>query len=287
MSDTIRVFVGCSGNNEDVEAQAALHWSIDKHTSGPVEITWMKLSREMTPWFSDGKGKGAGWQTEGWATPFSALRWGIPYACGYQGKAIYVDVDKLVRADLRELWDTPNPGNRPMVAGGHQIPACVAVYHCQQAQRHLPQIEQIRAAGNYRNLRRHFEGGPNMTQPYEGNWNCLDMRRKGAGPGGAEYQDVDDPEIKLLHFTAIPTQPHIPMAIKRLAQTGQRHWYAGEPKPHPRQDAVALWFQYFEESQAHPSGKYRLENYIGQPFGNYGRNRFDADWDKAPATKAA
>ena len=64
----VRVFVGCAPNHEDAESQAVLEHSIRKHASLPVDITWMKLSRDPVSPFS-------GWNTELWPTPFSGFRW--------------------------------------------------------------------------------------------------------------------------------------------------------------------------------------------------------------------
>src|SRR5262245_61554152 len=95
VAEAIRIFVGCSGNNEDLEFQSVLHYSLEKHASQPLDITWMRLSRDPDSfWFSNPQKK-EGWRTEGWATPFSALRWGIPAVCNFEGRAIYMDLDKI------------------------------------------------------------------------------------------------------------------------------------------------------------------------------------------------
>jgi hypothetical protein len=76
----------------------------------------------------------------------------------------------------------------------------------------------------------------NLVQafPPDQNWNCLD---------GEDYKDANDPRIKIVHFTHVPTQPHLPMARARLAKEHRRHWYGGTLSQHPRQDFVALWRQ--------------------------------------------
>lgn len=43
-------------------------------------------------------------------TEFSFARFAIPALCGHQGRAIYLDSDMLVFADIAELWDTPMDG---------------------------------------------------------------------------------------------------------------------------------------------------------------------------------
>lgn len=262
MTDPIRIFIGTSANDEDLEFMATAHYTLEKHASRPLDITWMCLSRDPASfWFSDPKSK-RGWQTQGWATPFSALRWGIPAACNFEGKAIYMDLDKLVMADIAELWDTPFNG-KPMVSKPEAI--CVSMYDNVAMKKMLPPLDQIKSAGFYREVRRLFSQ-PHLIQRYKGNWNCLDMRRD----DGTEYPSIDDPDIKLIHFTAIPWQPHLKYALPRCKAEGIPHWYTKQPPvPHPRKDAVALYDRTLEEALAHG---YALDNYRNpDKFGDYGR----------------
>jgi hypothetical protein len=51
---TIRVFVGCSANGEDAEAQGMLEYTIRRYAREDVEINWMKLSRDpASPWYAN------------------------------------------------------------------------------------------------------------------------------------------------------------------------------------------------------------------------------------------
>jgi hypothetical protein len=130
----------------------------------------------------------------------------------------------------------------------------------------LPLVEDIkRKPGFYRDVRNRVTGSKAIKR-YKGNWNCLDMRRD----TGGEYADVNDPDIKILHFTAIPTQPHLPYAMQRLQQEGRPHWYKKAAiRPHHRKDAVA----YFDnEMRSAIAAGYALDNYRNPtPFGDYGR----------------
>jgi hypothetical protein len=260
----IRIFIGCSANSEDLEFQAVVHYSLERHASQPLDITWMRLSRDpQSFWYSDPKAN-KGWCTKGWATPFSALRWGIPAACNFEGKAIYMDLDMIAKADIAELWDQEIPDGYAMVSKPEAI--CVTLYDCAKMRKVLPPIDQIKSkVGFYRDVRNAVIKGRNIKR-YHGNWNCLDMRRD----GGGEYADVNDPEIKILHFTHIPTQPHLPYAINRLEQEGGKHWYRKQViHAHHRKDAVAYFDR--ELNGALESG-YTLDKYRNpQPFGEYGR----------------
>jgi hypothetical protein len=259
---TVRIFVGVSGNDEDLEFQVVLHYSLEKHASEPIDLTWMRLSRDPSSfWYSDPQKK-RGWRTDRWATPFSALRWGIPAACNFQGKAIYMDVDMIAMADIAELWNQEITTGA-MLAKPEAI--CVTMYDCAKIQRYLPPIERIKEPRQYLEVRRSvLRNG--CVQRYKGNWNCLDLRKD----NGGEYRDLHDPEIKVLHFTQIPTQPHLRHAMPRLAKEGRRHWYtASPPRDHHRKDALEFFDKMLDEAQAHG---YTLDRYRNPaPFGDYGR----------------
>jgi hypothetical protein len=264
-ANMIRIFIGCSGNDEDLEFQAVVHYSLQRHTSEPLDITWMRLSRDpQSFWYSDPQAN-KGWCTKSWATPFSALRWGIPAACNFEGKAIYMDLDMIARADIAELWNEDIPNGYAMVSKPEAI--CVTLYDCAKMKQLLPAIEDIkRKPGFYREVRNRITNNHRTAiKRYKGNWNCLDMRRD----AGGEYTDINDPDIKVLHFTAIPTQPHLPRASARLAQEGRRHWYPHPTKQHHRKDALKLFDQTFEEAM---QNGFTLDKYRNPtPFGDYGR----------------
>lgn len=259
----IRIFIGCPANNEDLESQAVLEWTLRKHASLPLDIIWMKLSRDpQSFWYSDGKGNG--WVTKGWATPFSPFRWAIPEFCGFEGKAIYLDVDMMAMADIAELWDAPHPfiGGAFAVAKSHKT-FCCSLFDCAKAKHFLPPVSRLRSeVGFYRNVRKSF-GGTAVVEKFGGlgNWNCLD---------GEDYKNLHDPDIKLIHCTSIPTQPQLKYALPRLAAKGQRHWYSLQaPRPHWRADIPALFDDLLAEAKAngYPPEKYETV----ETFGEYGR----------------
>lgn len=259
----IRIFVGCAGNDEDLEFQSVLHYSLEKYASEPIDLTWMRLSRDPASfWYSDPQNN-KGWCTKSWATPFSALRWGIPAFCNYEGRAIYMDVDMIAKADIVELWN--QKFDAPMLSKPEAI--CVSLYDCAKMKKVLPPLEQITQFGVYRSVRKKVTSTAGVIQRYSNNWNCLDMRRD----GGGEYQSIDDPDIKVLHFTQIPTQPHLRHALPRLKREGREHWYGAKQAihDHHRKDALALFDGLLAEAQ---DEGYGIERYrVSEPFGNYGR----------------
>lgn len=261
--EPIRIFVGVSGNDEDIEFQAVLHYSLLKHASQPLDLTWMRLSRDPSSfWYSDPQRK-LGWRTDKWATPFSALRWGIPAACDFKGKAIYMDVDMIAMADIAELWNQDFTTGS-MISKPEAI--CVSMYDNAKMRTVLPPLDQIKQPSRYREVRRMVLSNGCVQRYSGGNWNCLDMRKD----TGGEYKDLTDPDIKVLHFTQIPTQPHLRHAIPRLAKEGRRHWYtANKPQVHHRKDAVEFFDSMLQEAVDHgyPPDLYRNPT----PFGDYGR----------------
>jgi len=92
-SDTpFRVFVGTE-RAQLVPYQVLAH-SIRVHSSIPVEITPMiDLPDVPEPQEFENRSR----------TGFSLYRFAIPRLCGYQGKALYLDADMLVFADIAEL----------------------------------------------------------------------------------------------------------------------------------------------------------------------------------------
>jgi lipopolysaccharide biosynthesis glycosyltransferase len=94
-SDPIKVFIGFD-SREDV-AVNVLTDSIQARSSKPVQIGQVRLTqledvyrRSKHPLQS---------------TEFSFSRFLVPWICGYQGWAIFMDADMLCQGDITELWD--------------------------------------------------------------------------------------------------------------------------------------------------------------------------------------
>lgn len=86
----LRVFIGFDPRQPVAYQVAAA--SIAKHSSVPVSITPLILSKLPL------KRRGL--------TEFTFSRFLVPYLCGYQGHALFVDADVLCMADIAQLpWD--------------------------------------------------------------------------------------------------------------------------------------------------------------------------------------
>jgi len=257
MSDVIRIFVGSSANGEDAEAEAVLAWSIKKHCSRPYEITWMRQSRDPASFWH-------GWDCRQWGTPFSAFRFGIPEYCGFQGKAIYTDVDVWFQDDPANLWDQAVPeGKIALAKGNGSWRLCVSLWDCAAAQGIVPSVAELRAGASSYLISEDMKSRSLMSA-FSGNWNCLD---------GEQYAYVDDPRIKALHYTEMETQVHLPYALPRLEAAGRQHWYTGTRKPHPRADVQDRFDELLAEATAAGEG---VDQFIpAELFGPYPRGPFE------------
>jgi hypothetical protein len=257
----IRIFVGTPANNEDLESQAVLEYSIRKHASEPVEITWMKLSKNPRSFWYSSAIRREGWLTQSWATPFSAFRWGIPAFCNFEGRAIYLDIDMIVMDDIAKLWKTEFKNGAFCIAKNPET-FCTTLWNCERARSILPPIQRIkREYALYAHLRRRFN--PEQVQGFtNGNWNCLD---------GESYRTIWDRDVKIVHCTNIPTQPQLRYAVDRLAAKGQQHWsgHKYRPQRHWREDIIRLFDDMLREAKAagYPPEKYET----AETFGKYYR----------------
>lgn len=264
MSDEIiKVFVGCDPNNCDLEQMMVVDYSIHKHASQPVKIEWMQLSHDPdSPWYVNVQ-NGQGWRTENWATPFSGFRWGIPAACNYEGRAIYMDADMVVLSDLAELWNHPIEGEAIVAAkevhdhakGKRFTRLCTCIWDCAKAKDKIPDLETLHAdPDQHKKLMGKFKKHPEWVQAYTAAWNCVD------GEG------LPIEQMKILHYSDMGTQFSHRYSLPRLQAEGQKHWFDGDILPHPRTDLVALFDQYYQEALA---AGYKLEDYRIKAFGAF------------------
>ena len=255
--EPIRIFVGCSANGEDAEMAAMLEYTLRHYASEPLELHWMMLSKDpISPWYSD-PSKNAGWNTQLWATPFSVFRWAVPHVCNYEGKAIYMDVDMIARADIAELWNQHIPLGKAMLWKDEKH-SCVMLFDCAAMKGVMPAFEQMRRKHGGYSVYRDVNARPAANR-FIGDWNCLD---------GGSYPSLNDPNIKIIHFTRVETQPHLKWALPRLKAAGMQHWNRqAQGLPHARKDVQPLVNQIWKEAQ---EAGYTAEKYIPEiKFGPY------------------
>lgn len=233
MSETIRLFVGADCHNCDLESQMVLEYSVRKHASQPVEITWMQQAKSG-PW--------AGWHCGSGQTPFTHFRWSIPAVCHYEGKAIYCDSDFVFVADIAELWNQDVPGvflsKQPK---GKLRKTCCLLFDCAKAKGHVPDLQTLKSWPDpMRTMFAYFTAHPELSSGFAGNWNCRD----------GEDVPLGDPSVKAIHYTHIPSQLHLKHSLPRLKREGKKHWYTGRVEPHPRPDLQLLFDTYLSEALA-------------------------------------
>lgn len=270
--EPIRIFVGVAARNEDLESQAVLDYTLHKYASQPLEIEWMRQTADPESFW-------CGWNTVGWVTPFSGFRWGIPEYCMFEGKAIYMDSDMIVQDDIAKLWNMPLQGNAALISKAQAKRFCVTLFDCAKVKPHMLPLHHIKhVTGGYRTQREKLTRTPGLVQafPKDQNWNCCD---------GEGYQNLQHPDIKCIHYTAIDTQPQLKYALPRLAKTGQSHWFKGRPRTHGRKDLIALFDKLLAEAKANG---YPPEKYMVNTAVNYASNSSDGGgWKKPGAAQEA
>jgi hypothetical protein len=238
MGERIRVFVGCAYGGMDAESMAVLEWSINKHTSLPVDIVWM---------YQGASEAFTGWDVSKWATPFSGFRWAIPELCGFEGKAIYMDSDMIVLSDLAELWNQDTRGHVVLGKGSGEWRLCVSLWDCAAAKGKVMPIDDMKRIADSHSKMRRISTDPGFIGAFSGNWNCLDR----------EYQPGMN--AKILHYTDMRSQPQHRHAALRLGMQGKRHWFKGNLTPERFPVINAMFDDLLAE--AYQNG-YPLERYL-------------------------
>jgi hypothetical protein len=90
----IRVFIGY--DSRETVAYGVLAHSINRHASAPVAVAPVMLS-QLEQVFK--RERNALQSTE-----FSFSRFLVPYLCGYEGWAVFMDCDMLMMDDVANLW---------------------------------------------------------------------------------------------------------------------------------------------------------------------------------------
>ena len=242
----IRIFIGCAPDGADAESQATLEHALRSRASAELDITWMVANREPGSLWS-------GWDMRRWATPFSGFRWAVPEACGFKGRAIYMDSDLIVLGDIGELWETElMRGQVAAVRGPSRF--CVTLWDCAAARDHLLRLSDLRRADGHQRMSGYFAQHPGLVKRFGPKWNYLDSEDRGPLDG-----------VRIVHYTDLSTQPHLNYAIPRLAGAGRSHWYDGPLRSHPRPD-IAMLFE--REFAAAKIAGYTVDRYLpAQAYG--------------------
>jgi Glycosyl transferase family 8 len=225
LDDIIRIFVGSEPNMR--RAELALEYSIHKANKRQVEITWMDYSRGgLWAGWDIGREYGRPALYGGWYTDFSNYRLSIPEAVGFQGRALYMDVDVIVLQDLWELWTMPldKPVAVPFDKEG-EPDMSIALFNCSEFVYFdsWPRINEMKV--NKWDLRKYTQllKERNLFTPLRKEWYSVD---------GINF----NPETIILHYSNMATQPWEPYA----------HGY--KYLSHPRTDLALLWWRTYAEA---------------------------------------
>lgn len=188
----IRIFVGT--DSSQMLAARVLEYSIKKHASMSVSV--VPLCEIPVPLPKNPKNRPR--------TGFSFARFLIPLLCNYDGRAIYLDADMLVLADVARLWTLPldeadilcaeQPGKK-----GRVRQYSVMLMNCSTLRWNIEEIVAGLDEGkyDYAKLMYDFCIVPperiTPTLPYE--WNSLEF--------------YDESKTCLVHYTDMPTQPWV------------------------------------------------------------------------------
>ena len=162
----IRVFVGSHRRFNAVEQP--MYRCMVENASQPIEVRFMRPSE-------------CGAEDSG-CTGFTNMRYCVPELAGYQGYAIYLDVDMFVLGDIAELFSYREKGKWAVMQDGSNE---VAVIDC--TQRNLPAARNI-----HKHNKHELKGMCSEVRKIPLEWNCEDSVNEGT---------------KLLHFTDLKAQP--------------------------------------------------------------------------------
>lgn len=194
MSDTDSIRVFCGGDRSQQLPYRVLAHSMRRQTSRPLQI--QAIDNAIAPLPDDPR--------HAPYTEFSFARFAIPALCGHAGRAIYMDSDMLLFADIGELWDTPMHGAKIAIEIGSRNQAdrgkhaAVMLLDCAALPWDVGQI--VAGLGRDYDYNALMAIDPlletgQMRELIASGWNDLDHYRAG--------------HTRNLHYTEIRTQPWV------------------------------------------------------------------------------
>jgi len=187
--ETVAVYFG--SQKEQMLAVRVLEYSIKRHTALEVNVYALFDNDIIIPLPRDPDNQPR--------TPFSFQRFIIPELNGHTGKAIYIDSDMQVFADIAHLWNRDFNGNQVLSAyevnASSRIPQySVMLIDCESLGWEISAIVNELDTGkiDYRGLV-HEMRLAKCSATIEPEWNSLER--------------FEEHKTKLLHYTDMPSQP--------------------------------------------------------------------------------
>jgi hypothetical protein len=191
-ADPIRIF--CGGDRSQQLPFKVFAYSVQRHTARAVEVR--TIDNALSPIPDDPR-----YQPY---TEFSFARFVIPALCGHAGRAVYMDSDMLVSADIGELWDTDMQGAAIAIEIGSRAQAdrgkhaAVMLMDCSK----LPwKVEEIVAGLGTRYAYKALMQIDPLLQP--------GMMRELIPAGWNELDHFEPGRTRNIHYTKIVTQPWV------------------------------------------------------------------------------
>jgi hypothetical protein len=197
----IRVFVGST--RAEWLPTRVLEFSIRETTVSPIAFHRIEAFERSIPTPHATKNRAR--------TPFSFQRFLIPELCGYEGRAIYLDADMQVFADINALWGRDMVGHALLSvregAEGRKGQFSVMLLDCDRLSWRIEEIIEGLDAGRYtyEQLVCDMCIVKSVGRTVEPDWNCLEKYEPG--------------QTRLLHYTDMNTQPWV--SIKNPLR---QHW---------------------------------------------------------------
>jgi len=191
-ADPIRIF--CGGDRSQQLPFKVFAHSVQRHTARAVQVR--TIDNALSPIPDDPR-----YQPY---TEFSFARFVIPSLCDYAGRAVYMDSDMLVFADIGELWDTDLQGAAIAIEKGSRDQAdrgkhaAVMLLDCAK----LPwKVEDIVAGLGTRYAYKALMQVDPLLRP--------GMMRELIPAGWNELDHFEPGRTRNIHYTKIVTQPWV------------------------------------------------------------------------------
>jgi len=202
MRDPIRIFGG--GDRSRQLPFKVFAWSVRRHTARDVEVR--TIDNALSPIPTDPRFKPY--------TEFSFARFVIPSLCNYEGRAVYMDSDMLVFADIGELWDTDLQGAAIAIEKGSRSQAdkgkhaAVMLLDCAKLDWQVADI--VAGLGQRYAYKALMQIDPLLTPG---------MMRELIPAGWNELDHFEPGRTRNIHYTKILTQPWV-----FAAHPHGKHW---------------------------------------------------------------
>ncbi len=200
-SSSIRVFIAATA--DEWLPTRVLEFSMREATALPVDVRMIASFGRAIPMPAHRRNFPS--------TPFSFQRFLIPELCCYRGRAIYLDADMQLFANIGELWNASMADHDLLTVregtDGRKGQFSVILLDCERLQWRIEDIVQGLDEGrySYEQLMHEMCVAKNVGRTLDSGWNSLEKYQPG--------------QTRLLHYTDMDTQPWV-----SLNNPLRHHW---------------------------------------------------------------